>query len=151
MQEVAHNWLFSFDVVGLLSESMLSGCRQLLLMSLGCRRWMLLGGSRYRWVVVDVVGFSSMSLNSRLHCCTVHVDEWLPLPLTGFAVDGLDCSSIRCVHVIRQGVENFRVMLWLRLSVRAGNEWGGKRTTTSTSWAILVPLLPSLAYSSSIK
>jgi len=26
--------------------------------------------------------------------CTIHVDEWLPLPLTGCAVDGLDSSAI---------------------------------------------------------
>ena len=67
---------------------------------LGCGQWMLLGGSQYRWVIIDVAWWSSMSLDSRLHCCTVHVDEWLPLPLTGFGVDGFNCSSIRCIYVI---------------------------------------------------
>ena len=129
-------------------------------MSLGCCRycrvvvdccWCCVRGSRYRWVVVNVVGFSSMSLDSRLHRCTVHVDEWPPLPLTVFAVDGLDCSPILCIHIIRRGVAHFRVVLWLRFM---GCQWGqgmGEEENApppplhGSSW-----FLSSLAYSSSI-
>ena len=83
MQEVVHNWVFSSMSLGY--------CRchvvELWVMSLGCRR--------YRRVAFCVVQLSSMSLGSRRHLWTLHVDGWLSLSLTGFAVNGLDCSSIR--------------------------------------------------------
>jgi hypothetical protein len=75
-------------------SSMSLGCCQCCRVAVNCR-WVV--GDGCRWVVllvVDITGWSLMSLASRRHRCTVQVDEWLPLSSMGFAVEGLDHSSI---------------------------------------------------------
>jgi len=121
VREVAHNWVL-VDVAELLSMSPSCVVYVVGLSSIVVEvgLWAMevssisLGGRRCSWILVNVVGFSSMSLCSRRYRCTIHVDQWLLLSLTGFAVDGLDSSSIRCVLVILQGVAHFRVVLSLQ-------------------------------------